>query len=131
MPEPLIYSIIESPSHPNFSSLYSHLGFNEVRFSTQRKAIAALKSQPASLIVAEFFYGFGSNYAGVNVSNLDVLLMTLRRYSPAAQVIALAQKEQLPHIAKLEALFTLYNVLPLPCGEATMTQLLEHYTTKP
>ena len=127
----LIFSIIESPSHPNFSTLYARLGFRELRFSSQRKAISALKQSAPRFIVAEFFYGFGNNYAGVNVSNLDVLLMSLPRYSPDSQVIVMATKDQYPHIHKLEALFSLYKVLPLPVTEKQMEEVLAAYSTSP
>lgn len=129
MPEQLIYSIIESPSHPDFTALYFRMGFRECRFNSQRKAMIQLKAAPAAFIVAEFFYGFGNNYAGVNVSNLDVLLMSLPRYSPATRAIVLAQKDQYPHIDKLEALFSLYKVLPLPVNESEMRQVLATYKT--
>ena len=120
----LVYSIIESPAHPNFTALYSRLGLNELKFSSQRKAMSELKKQPAKFIVAEFFYGFGNNYAGANVSNLDVLLSSLRRYSPATKVIVLAQKDQYPHIDKLAQLFSLHQVLALPISEQQMEQAL-------
>lgn len=40
----LIFSIVESPSHPDFSPLYRELGLEEIRSTSMRKAIAALKS---------------------------------------------------------------------------------------
>jgi hypothetical protein len=131
MATPLLYSIIESPAHPKFSALYARLGFAELQFNTQRKAMAELKKQPATIIVAEFFYGFGNNYAGVNVSNLDVLLSSLPRYAPATTVIVLAQKDQYPHLAKLAQLFQLHEILPLPVTEADMETVLRRYSARP
>ena len=78
MPEKTLFSIIESSAHPNFSELYKALGFKEIKINSMRKAIAALKKQQPDFIVAEFFYGYGNNYAGVNISNLDVLLYSLQ-----------------------------------------------------
>jgi hypothetical protein len=121
-----LYSIIESPAHPNFSGLYSQLGYTEVRLSTQRKAINELKNQPADVIVAEFFYGFGNNYAGVNVSNLDVMLSCLPKYSPHSKIIVLAQKDQYPHLDKLAQLFKLHAVVPLPATPAQMETILKN-----
>ncbi|MBI3187903.1 MAG: hypothetical protein HYZ31_08605 [Gammaproteobacteria bacterium] len=120
----LVYSIIESPAHPHFTALYNRLGLNELKFSSQRKAMSELKKQPAKFIVAEFFYGFGNNYAGANVSNLDVLLSSLQRYSPATKVIVLAQKDQYPHVDKLAQLFSLHQVLALPISEQQMEKAL-------
>jgi hypothetical protein len=131
MSDKLIYSIIETPAHPVFSALYTRLGFIEMRFSSQRKAMNELKLKPATFVVAEFIYGFGNNYAGVNVSNLDVLLMSLQRYSPATRTIVLTQKDQYPHIHKLEALFSLYKVLPLPVTEQQLENLLLPHNVTP
>ena len=69
-----LFSILESPGHPDFSGLYQRLGLNESRFGSMRHALQALKTQQPDFIVAEFFYGYGNNYAGVNISNLDVML---------------------------------------------------------
>jgi len=127
MQNKLIYSIIESPAHPGFTSLYTRLGLTELRFSSQRKAMSELKKQPAAILVAEFFYGFGNNYAGVNVSNLDVMLSSLPRYSPDTKIIVLAQKEQYPHVDKLAQLFTLHQILALPVNEKQMEEALRKF----
>ena len=46
------------------------------------KAISQLRKRPPDFIVTEFFYGYGNNYAGVNLSNLDVMLSSLPKYAP-------------------------------------------------
>lgn len=125
MSQRFLYSIVESPAHPNFSALYAKLGYTEVRLATQRKAITELKKQPADVIVAEFFYGFGNNYAGVNVSNLDVMLSCLPKYSPDSKIVVLAQKDQLPHVDKLAQLFKLHAVVPLPATADQMMGVLK------
>ncbi len=121
---PLLYSIIESPAHPDLSALYRELGLRELRFPSQRKAIAHLRREPPDWVVAEFFYGWGNNYAGANVSNLDVLLHSLRKYAPQARSIVLAGPDQLPHVDKLAALFELHAVLPLPLDRERMREAL-------
>ena len=70
----LLYSLIESPTHPDFSQLYKELGLKEIKINSHRKAIKLLKRDPPDWVVAEFFYGFGNNYAGVIISNLDVII---------------------------------------------------------
>ena len=122
---PLLYSIIESPAHPDLSALYRELGLRELRFPSQRKAIAHLRREPPDWVVAEFFYGWGNNYAGANVSNLDVLLHSLRKYAPQARSIVLAGPDQLPHVDKLAALFELHAVLPLPLDRERMREALQ------
>lgn len=121
MSRPIVYSIIESPSHPDFSRSIKSLDLKELRFTSMRKAIAALKQQPPGFVVAEFFYGYGNNYAGINVSNLDVFLHSLRKYAPDARVIVLASKDELDYLPKLRALFPIHAALQHP---VTQTDLL-------
>ena len=83
-----LFSIIESSGHPNFTELYNSLGIEEIKINSMRKTISMLKKQQPDFIVAEFFYGYGNNYAGVNISNLDVLLYSLQKYSADTKVIA-------------------------------------------
>ncbi len=125
MAKSLILSVVESPSHPNFSALYRRLGFEEIKLNSQRKAIGQLKKSEPAFLVAEFNYGYANNYAGVNISNLDTLLASLRRYSPATRVIVLVEKAEQQYVEKLAALFTLYRTLVLPVTPEQMTQALE------
>lgn len=119
-----LFSIIESPTHPNFSGLYKRLGFTEIRLTSTRKANHALKDTPPAFVVAEFFYGYGNNYAGINLSNLDVFLHSLRKYAPQAKVIVIAVKEERAFVDKLAALFPLHGVLLQPVREAELEALL-------
>lgn len=120
----VIYSIIESPTHPDYSRLYQRLGLQHVRLSSQRKAISQLKRQPPDWVVAEYFYGFGNNYAGVNVSNLDVFLHSQRKYAPNARIIVLASPRDWPHADKLTALFDIHAVLRAPADESSLADIL-------
>lgn len=128
---PTIYSIIESPTHPNLGALYRRLGLEEIRLPSQRKAVQALKKQPPDWVVAEFFFGFGNNYAGANLSNLDVLLASLQRFAPAARVIVLVQKDQRQYVDKLAERFALHAVLVLPVDEAEMQAVLAGEAREP
>jgi hypothetical protein len=125
MTRPVLYSIVQSPTHPNFSSVYSDLGFEEIRLTSMRNAIKALKKNVPEVVVAEFFYGYGSNYAGINVSNLDVFLHSLQKYSPDTMIVVLVDKSEREHVAKLEALFPLHAVLQHPVSEAAIQLALE------
>lgn len=64
--------------------------------------------------MAEFQYGYGNNYAGVNVSNLDVFLASLQKYAPGAKVIVLVSKAERQYVDKLAQLFPLDTVLTTP-----------------
>jgi DNA-binding NarL/FixJ family response regulator len=125
MASPLLFSIIESPTHPDFSRLYRRLGIQVFVYESTRKAINALKSEKPDLVVAEFFYGYGNNYAGVNVSNLDVFLYSLQKYAPDARVIVLVDKQERGFVDKLEALFPLQSILIQPVAESQMEQALK------
>jgi hypothetical protein len=109
-----LFSIIESSAHPNFSELYRSLGIKENKINSMRKAIAALKTQQPDFIVAEFFYGYGNNYAGVNISNLDVLLYSLQKYSEHTKVIVLVDKSEFQYVNKLNEIITLHDILEFP-----------------
>ena len=119
-----VFSIIESPVHPDFSSLYIRLKFENIRLNSMRKAISQLKKQAPDFVVAEFFYGYGNNYAGVNVSNLDVFLHSMQRYAPEARMIVLVEKAERQYVEKLSALFALHGVLQYPVQEQQLEALL-------
>lgn len=124
MTDKTLFSIIESPSHPVFSALYHSLGLDEERVTIMRKAIGALKKCRPDFVVAEFFYGYGNNYAGVNVSNLDVFLHSLQKYAPDAKVIVLVARDELQYVDKLTQLFSLHRVLPQPVSAEQMKNAL-------
>ena len=122
---PVLYSILESPRHPDFSALYRSRGITELRFGSMRKAIGELKRKPPDIVVAEFFYGYGNNYAGVNISNLDVLLYSLQRYAPRARVIVLVERPERRYVDKLNEILPLAGVLTHPVARAEMEALLD------
>ena len=124
MPARILFSIVESPLHPDFSALYRRLGISEVRLGSQRKAISALKTQVPDIVVAEFYYGYGNNYAGVNVCNLDVFLYSLQKYTADARIIVLVDKREYQYVDKLGALFPLHAVLQHPVREQDIEPFL-------
>ena len=121
-----VFSIIESPLHPKLSAVYSEHGIDEFSFSSMRKALSGLKKKAPDFIVAEFFYGYGNNYAGVNISNLDVLLYSLQKYAPAAKVIVMVDKKERQYVDKLNGILPLYKVLQFPIRSSEISDLLEN-----
>ena len=119
-----LFSIIESSGHPNFTELYNSLGIEEIRINSMRKAISILKKQQPDFIVAEFFYGYGNNYAGVNISNLDVLLYSLQKYSAQTKVIVLVDKNEFKYVDKLNNIIKLHNTLKFPVSIKQMQDSL-------
>ncbi len=124
MPQPVLYDIIESPAHPDLSGVCQRLGYEHISFGGQRKALSRMKRQPPDLLIADFFYGYGNNYAGANVSNLDVMLRSLQRFAPRARVIVLADRNEAVHIPRLTALFELHAVLTMPTTPAEIEAVL-------
>ena len=120
-----LFSIIESPTHPFLTPLYNKLGVDELCFKHMRKLISKIKKVQPDYIVAEFFYGYGNNYAGINISNLDVMLYSLQRYSPKTKVIVFVDKNEKQHIEKLNKIFTLHAVISRPFKEADLIPLLK------
>jgi len=96
-----LFSVILSPLHPRLSPLYKQLGLNEHRFSSERKAIQALRKMTPDILIADFIYGYGSNYAGVNVSNLDVILYSLQKSAPQVKVFLFCEKNEMQFTDKL------------------------------
>ncbi|MCK4833135.1 MAG: hypothetical protein KAT12_00115 [Gammaproteobacteria bacterium] len=119
-----LFSIIESSAHPNLTEIYTALGIKESKINSMRKAIAELKKQQPEFIVAEFFYGYGNNYAGVNISNLDVLLYSLQKYSADTKVIVLVDKEEFQYVGKLNEIIKLHDVLKFPINKDHMRKSL-------
>ena len=119
-----LFSIIESSAHPNFSELYHSLAIEEIKINSMRKAIAALKKQQPDFIVAEFFYGYGNNYAGVNISNLDVLLYSLQKYSADTKVIVLVDKSEFKYVDKLNKIILLHDILKFPISTKQLQESL-------
>jgi len=124
-----LFSIIESPLHPDFSEVYRRSGIREVKLGSTRKAISELKKQTPDYVVAEFFYGYGNNYAGVNISNLDVFLYSLQRYAPQARVVVMVDKSERQYVDKLQELFSLHAILQHPVSDAEIEAVLD--TTSP
>ena len=119
-----LFSIIESSGHPNASELYDSLGIKETKITSMRKAIAILKKQQPDFIVAEFFYGYGNNYAGVNISNLDVLLYSLQKYSEHTKVIVLVDKSEFDYVNKLNNIIKLHDVFKYPVNKEQLQNSL-------
>lgn len=78
------------------------------------------------MVVVEFFYGYGNNYAGVNVSNLDVMMNSLNKYAPQAKVIIMVDKGERQYVDKLEAIgiHPIHGVLVHPVTEEQLQTAL-------
>jgi hypothetical protein len=122
----LLYALLESPLACRFPDLYRELGIEEERFPSARHLHRALKQRIPDYFVGEFVYGWGNNYAGANVSNLDVTLRTLQPLAPKARIIIVMQPGEAAHIGKLLELFPVHAVLTYPIDETQMRATLEY-----
>lgn len=121
----ILFSVFESPMRLNLGALCERLSMDEVLLNSPRKAINQLKKQKPDFILAEFFYGYSSNYAGINISNLDVLLYSLPKYAPQAKVLVVADKHEKVYAEKFGTLFDLHGILLRPVNMQTLETLLE------
>ena len=121
----LVYSIVDSPAHPLVGSLYRQRGIEEEVFNSARKAIGRIKQQSPNALVAEFRYGYSNNYAGVNVSNLDVLLMGMQRYAPDTRVIVLVSKQEVEYVDLIKPIFPLHAVLVYPVTPEQIVEVVD------
>ena len=125
MQNPKVISVIESSMHSNYSELYAQKGLSEIKVNSIRKAISLIKKHPVKYIVAEFFYAYSTNYSGVHRSNLDVLLISLQKYSPQTRVIVLVEKNELKYVQVLAGLnYPLHAVLVHPVSKQQLDNLL-------
>ena len=91
-----------------------------------RKALQLLKQTQPDFVVADFLYGYGNNYAGVNISNLDVFLYSLQKYAPQARTIVLVDKAERQYVDKLHEIVPLHAVLVYPVQAADIESALSH-----
>lgn len=120
----VLFSIIESPHHPNLSALFARLGFEEVQLTSTRKAVSQLKKQVPDMVVADFVYGYSNNYSGVHISNLDVFLMSMQKFAPQASVIVLAAPAEMEYAQKMRDIFPIKAILPFTVAEQELESLL-------
>lgn len=119
-----LYTLTASPFSVHFPALYQELGIEAERFDSARNLHRALKKQVPDFFVGEFIYGWGNDYAGNTISNLDVTLRTLQAFAPKAKVIVVMQPAEAPHIGKLLELFPVHAVLKYPIAEDQMRAAL-------
>lgn len=120
-----LYSVIESPTHPYLTPIYREIGIDELCFKSMRKLISKIKKEQPDYIAAEFFYGYGNNYAGINISNLDIMLYSLQRYSPDTKVIVFVEKEEKQYVNKLTDILPLHAILVKPIQKSDVIPLFE------
>ena len=120
-----LFSLIESPFPPDLLGLCQELGIVAERFDSARNLHRALQKKAPDFFVGEFVYGWGNDYAGATVSNLDVTLRTLQAVAPHAKVIVVMQPSEEAHIGKLLELFSIHAMLKFPVDKEQMRATLQ------
>lgn len=109
-----LFALVQSPLPPFLPSLFQELGIDARRFDSARNLHRELQKQAPDFFLGEFIYGWGNDYAGATVSNLDVTLRTLQCVAPQAKIIVLMQAREEAHIGKLLQLFAIHATLKFP-----------------
>jgi hypothetical protein len=122
-----LYTLIQSPIPAHFPGLFQELNIVAERFDSARNLHRALQKQAPDFFLGEFIYGWGNDYAGATVSNLDVTLRTLQATAPQAKIIVLMQASEAAHIDKLLALFSIHAVLKFPITQEQMRATLQSF----
>ena len=121
-----VLTITESFVFPDFSYLYQTMDFKEERVFSIRQASSIIKKRSIDLIVAEFLYAYSTNYSGIYKSNLEVLLVSLIKYSPKTKVIIIANKDDFKYIHVLDAVdYPVHAALQMPIQFEKMGEILE------
>ena len=120
----MVFSLIESPLHPDTTDMFARLNYSNLAYNSIRKAIGALKQHKPTWVLADFLYGYGNNYAGVNISNLDVFLHSLQKYAGDARVIIFCEKPELKHAQHLAKLFVIEKIFTYPVPLSELEQML-------
>lgn len=120
-----LFSLIQSSFPSDFPGLFQELGIVAERFDSARNLHRVLQKRAPDFFVGEFVYGWGNDYAGATVSNLDVTLRTLQCAAPKAKVIVVMQPAEAPHIGKLRELFSIHAVLKYPVTKEEMRAVLQ------
>ena len=116
-PQKLLLSIIELGGYPNFTPLYTSLGYEVAIETRMRKALGFLKEHQPDVIVAEF--NFQSDFRD-RTSSLESLLAVVQRL-PSTRVIVFYEKEFTMQFDLLRERLPVYKALTFPI-EASMLQ---------
>jgi len=125
----LVFSIIESPAHPNLTGLLEAAGYKERQFVSVRKAMSGLKKEKPDIIIADFIYAYLTNYDSNHKCNLDSLLVTLQRKGEVKpRFIFLADKSELAYVDEVaehyKGFCDAYSLIPYPVSAQDVVEVL-------
>ena len=120
----LLYSYIESPTHPALGTVFPKLNIDARRVNSLRKLMKQLKKQTPDIVLVEFFYGYSNNYAGANISNLDVLLRNMQQKYPDVKLVVISSKNEAQYVEKLVEIFPISALITHPITPNNLSSTL-------
>ncbi len=121
MPSSQLLSIVEIGGYPNFTALYQQKGFAVEQVDSMRKATKLLKKLKPSVVVAEF--NFQSDFRD-RTSSLETLMATVQRI-PDCRVIVFYEKDQLPQLQRVLAIFDIFSTIAFPIEESVISDVID------
>jgi len=118
---PQLLSIVEIGGYPNFSGLYQQKGFAVEQADSMRKATKLLKKFKPNVVVAEF--NFQSDFRD-RTSSLETLMATVQRI-PDCKVIVFYEKQQLPQLQRVLAIFDIFSTIAFPIEESVLSDVID------
>ena len=122
----ILLQVIELGSYPNFTALYTSLGFNVTMEHSVRNAIRTLKKLVPQVVVAEF--NFQSDFRD-RTSSLESLLATVQRRE-GVRVIVFYEADFAHQLDKLRAQYPLFACLPHPIDATALATTLQQALTQ-
>ena len=120
-----LLAIVEQGGYPNFTSLYTKLGYKVTMSHSMRKAMAIVRKQPPDIIVAEFNYQ--SDFRD-RTSSLESLLATVERIPKNTKnfikVVVFYEKEYIQQLGKLQAVFSNFKTMAYPIEPDSLEKML-------
>lgn len=120
-----LLAIVEQGGYPNFTSLYTKLGYKVTMSHSMRKAMAIVRKQAPDVIVAEFNYQ--SDFRD-RTSSLESLLATVERIPKNTKnyikVIVFYEKEYIQQLEKLQAAFSNFQTMAYPIEQGKLEKML-------
>lgn len=83
-----------------------------------------LKKEMPDIVLVEFFYGYSNNYAGANISNLDVLLRNMQQKYPNVKLLIISSKNEAKYVEKLVDIFPISALVTHPVTPENLGQAL-------
>lgn len=115
-----LLAITELGGYPNFSGLYTEIGYHSETVDSMRKALRSLKKKSYDVIVAEF--NFQSDFRD-RTSSLETLMAVLQQMKEV-KVIIFYENEYEHQFEKLRARFSFHAELSYPIDKQKLKSAL-------